>query len=93
MVNRLSMTFTALGTYGEYYHTLTTNEMPAHAHGAVYQNGNDGGQGTGYDGLPFVRAGGQTPGSQYCETKTAGGGQPHNNLPPAAGVYYWRRIA
>ncbi|MGO5353794.1 phage baseplate protein [Faecalicoccus sp. LCP19S3_E3] len=87
------MTFTALGTYGEYYHKLNTNEIPAHAHGAVYQNGIDGGQGTEYDKLPFVRAGGQTPGSKYCETKTIGGGQSHNNLPPATGVYYWRRTA
>lgn len=87
------MTFTALGTYGEYQTQLTVDQLPPHAHGAVYQNGNNGAQGTEYDELPFVRAGGQTPGSKYFETKTIGGGQSHNNLPPATGVYYWRRIA
>ena len=87
------MSFSALSQGGEYMHTLTLNESPSHNHGAVYQNGADGAQGTGYDSLPFVRAGGQLPGSQYCATHSVGGNQAHNNLQPYITVYFWRRTA
>ena len=68
---------------GESNHTLTTDEIPTHAHGTHYQYGPD--TAAGYLGtISTAFAIQPTDGS----TDDAGGGQPHNNLPPYhAGVW------
>lgn len=77
----------AVGTMGgEYFHTLTVDEMPSHTHsnlivsagknpwGMVVQNSGNAG---------FV--------GEY--TSSVGGSQPHNNMPPYLAVYMWKRTA
>ena len=83
-----SMTFTSLGTYGEYYHTLTYEEMPVHSH-AQYISANNGNQAVRRD---YSDDGNSALYPQGCNTESAGGGKQHNNIPPAIGVYYWRRV-
>ena len=78
--------FTAGNTGGEYEHTLTTDEMPAHTH---HEHGL-GSQGGG--GATFNYPGGY---GYYWGNTTdpAGGGQPHNNMQPYVVVYMWHRVA
>lgn len=89
MVNRLSMTFTALGKYGEYYHTLTYDEMPLHSH-AQYISANNGNSAVRRD---YSGDGNAALYPQGCNTGNAGNDKPHNNIQPSIGVYYWRRIS
>ena len=79
-------------TAGEYEHTLTVNELPAHTHDTVVDHKD-------YTGIPNP-VGGQRVGSDKnadyaisLTSSTTGGGQQHNNLPPAFGMYVWERIA
>lgn len=81
---------------GEATHTLTQAEMPAHYHtsnGVAFLNPSQDAanaytamRGTNYTNL--TPGGGELP-----ETGNAGGGQPHNNMPPYLAVYMWKRIA
>lgn len=83
------MTFTALGTYGEYYHTLTYEEMPLHSH-AQYISANNGNSAVRRD---YSDDGNAALYPQGCNTGNAGNDKPHNNIQPSMGVYYWRRIS
>ena len=89
MINRLSMTFTALGKYGEYYHMLTYDEMPLHSH-AQYISANNGNSAVRRD---YSDDGNAALYPQGCNTGNAGNDKPHNNIQPSMGVYYWRRIS
>lgn len=84
-----SMTFTALGKYGEYYHTLTYDEMPLHSH-AQYISANNGNSAVRRD---YSDDGNAALYPQGCNTGNAGNGKPHNNIQPSMGVYYWRRTS
>lgn len=78
---------------GEYSHTLTVNEIPAHAHqqrynstsGMVQDNGFTGGYSAGITpaGTPY------TP----LTTADAGGGFPHMNMPPITGLRFFIRAS
>ena len=79
--------FTAGNTGGEYEHTLTTDEMPAHTHhehglGGLYNGGANFNQVSGVQGHSWSNT-----------TGSAGGGKPHNNMQPYVVVYMWHRIA
>jgi hypothetical protein len=92
--NGTSHTVTAgdTNTSGEYNHTLTVNELPAHTHETVVDHKDY----TGID-LPTIHQRvGSHKNADYAislTSSTAGGNQSHNNLPPAFGMYVWERIA
>lgn len=76
---------------GEDTHTLTAEEMPSHRHGLIREL-----QPQSYN-YGCVEASGSITNSsvggsgatQY--TDYAGGGQPHNNMPPYKQIYIWER--
>lgn len=85
-------TYAAGTTGGEANVTLTINQMPSHAHQAVgYNEAIPEGSGN------FLALGRRTSDSPNVELQnaieTAGGNQPHNNMPPYLAVYAWRRTA
>lgn len=76
-------------TGGAETHTLTEAEMPAHVHAQADMT-------WGYDWLDGVgqwSASSSTHDTQSYTTKSAGGGQAHNNMPPYLSVYIWQRVA
>ena len=83
---------------GEKTHTLTTEEMPQHSHKPhqftwiVSYGGNSGENAIsgGNQGNANVF---NVDEDQNRYTGTAGGNQPHNNMPPYRSVFIWRRIA
>lgn len=84
-----SMTFTSLGTGGEYKHKLTITEMPAHSHEQNVSSGNTGSairNDYREDARGLVYP-------QGLQTNQTGGSQSHNNIQPYIGVYLWRRTA
>lgn len=84
-------TYSAGSTGGEVTHTLTVAEMPAHRHSFNYPvlcnptsekeiNHNWGNETSRFQ-------------NTSTETKNAGGGSAHNNMPPYLTVYMWQRVA
>lgn len=81
-------------TGGEETHKLTVDEMPSHEHiigrytGDAYDVGNGGGVNRGQIEAPSDR-------TEYTGNRvwSAGGNQPHNNMPPYLSVYVWKRTA
>ena len=76
-------------TVGEYKHTLIEAELPIHDHDLPISNNNglDGdylGQGASYNGERVAL--------EDLKSATAGSNTPHNNIPPAFGLYVWKRI-
>lgn len=86
-----SMTFGAAGTGGEYNHTLTQEKMPSHYHASKPLWVGSGGAGSNncVAGYPTTGKAGQ----YGINTENTGGSKAHNNLPPYAVVYCWRRTA
>ena len=82
-------TYAAGSTGGEATHKLTTAEMPSHKH-SYYEF-------PGYDSSNGYRIGGSSIWTYWywydASTGSAGGDQPHNNMPPYLAVYVWRRVA
>ncbi|MBO5062909.1 MAG: hypothetical protein J6C08_00140 [Campylobacter sp.] len=85
-------TFQAGTTGGEVNHTLTTSEIPSHAHSFVVNiQHSDGATTTGEALTSGLQVGGK---SRYTgSTYGAGGGGAHNNMPPYLVVYMWQRVA
>lgn len=86
-----SMTFGAAGTGGEYNHTLTQEEMPSHYHASkpLWVGGGEAGSNNCVAGYPTIGKAGQ----YGINTENTGGSKAHNNLPPYAVVFCWRRTA
>ena len=92
-------TYEAGETGGSATHTLTIDEMPKHSH--IIRSG-DGGNAqvvgvyntpaSGYTSyyLKYSLTGATSP---VLNNSEAGGGQPHNNMPPYLAVYIWRKVA
>lgn len=87
-------------TGGEESHILSETEMPNHSHTQTKEMPN---KGIAHVVRQFVDGGynGDTYGAQTTwlngkaalNTAAAGGGQPHNNMPPYLVRYYWERTA
>lgn len=74
-------------TGGEAVHTLTASEMPAHTH-ALARNATGGSAAFGYN----YTANNAAEVAADSGVEPAGGGEPHNNLPPYVAVYMWKRV-
>lgn len=81
-------TFSAGSIGGEANHTLTIDEMPRHNH--EVDNLNASGNVTPY---MTVQAQEKKGYGGNVQTMFAGGGQPHNNMPPYLAVYIWKRVS
>lgn len=83
-------------TGGEESHILTEDEIAPHKHAMAY-GPESSASGTGFSygiaaGCATNAAGGRGYASNLG-TFSAGGGQPHNNMPPYLAVYTWKRTA
>ena len=84
--------YAAGATGGEAKHKLLEEEMPSHKHNEKYGNVvwvDDNGSGSSARGNIVTYN--QTRTAKTNETSLAGGGQPHNNIPPYYAVYMWER--
>lgn len=81
-------TYSAGSIGGEATHTLTIDEMPRHNH--EIDNLNASGNSTPY---MTVQAQEKKGYGGNVQTMFAGGGQPHNNMPPYLVVYIWKRVS
>lgn len=88
-INAQSKTFTLGQIGGEYSHTLTEAEMPAHSHNVLLADAVTSGENQS------ISAGGGTAGQYGTDTssvKDAGGSKPHNNIQPFVAVGIWLRL-
>ena len=87
------MSFTPLGTYGEYKHKLTVSEMPNHKHDTpIPQNlaqVTTTDTGFGCFKVEYPKIGGNA--GYY--TSEVGSNTSHNNIQPSIAVYMWRRVS
>lgn len=80
-------------TGGEKTHTLTRTEMPQHTHTPTV-SGRPIGVNSGTTPAWHVQAASDWNIAEVTVTTTsAGGGQPHNNMPPYITCYMWKRTA
>lgn len=77
---------TAGSTGGEEEHTLTVGEMPSHSHSFPVNSIPSGTMIYTIDGSAGTEV-------DTFSASSAGGNQPHNNMPPYVAVYIWKRIA
>jgi microcystin-dependent protein len=89
-------TYASGQTGGESTHTLTADEMPKHQHAIGYGNNGayvtlNSGSNTGNYLLPWEANKGYSAADLVA--LEAGGGNPHNNMPPYLVVNMWKRIA
>lgn len=98
--------YAAGNTGGEAAHTLTENELPAHAHNPANQEGYYGFITNSQKAFTVGDMGTQSGSGRYYPyasaafdisrntlTGESGGGKPHNNMPPYYVVYAWERTA
>ena len=89
--NNVQKMFEINQTGGEYQHTLTVNEMPAHKHDAWSLRFNLTYVSTGkYALAAHFTANGEMSGGMM---ENNGGDQPHNNIQPYVVTYIWKRIS
>lgn len=89
-------TYAAGSTGGEATHTLTSSEMPRHEHAGYGADENRGDIILSQAMCTYRNVG---IGTKYISNGaiitnlSAGGSQPHNNMPPYIAMYVWKRIA
>lgn len=90
-INSQTLTVTAGATGGEYKHTLTIAETPAHHH--LIHNASGGGG--ALPANPYLSQSLQSTAQLPADgqTDTIGGGGSHNITQPYIGVYIWQRTA
>lgn len=91
--------YAAGGTGGEAEHTLISNEIPAHYHNSYLLGFSGTVDAPAYYAVFNKTAytynyGATTPNTiDVATTISAGGNQPHNNMPPYLAVYMWKRVS
>lgn len=83
-------------TTGEYTHTLTEAEMPAHTHGLTNNLTSGGDDNAGWGPHFGTSSRALRYNGNICGSLTmapAGGNADHENTPPGYAVYVWRRTA
>lgn len=102
----MSSSYPAGSQGGEASHTLTTEEMPTHAHDPANQAGYYGFITNSQKAFTVGDMGVQSGSGRYYPfatadfdisrntlTGTTGGGKSHNNMPPYLSIYIWKRTA
>lgn len=102
----MSSSYPAGSQGGEASHTLTTAEMPAHAHNPANEAGYYGFITNSQKAFTVGDMGVQSGSGRYYPfasaafdisrnilTGTTGGGKSHNNMPPYLSIYIWKRTA
>ena len=92
-----TVSFTAGDEGGEYNHTLSIDEMPAHTHG-IQVTKRVTGDDAANQSPPKVLTSNRNVTTATVDiadmtAKSTGGGQSHNNLQPYIVVYMWKRTA
>ena len=96
--------FPAGSVGGEKKHKLTKEEMPAHSHDVKLHRksgseeyigswGSNVSKGSYWEVLTTYGSGDSQTEYAYPTAITAGGDQPHNNMPPYKAVFMWERTA
>ena len=92
----MSSSYPAGSSGGEESHILTEAEIAPHKHAMAY-GPDSSANSTGFSyGIAAGSATNSADGRGYASnlgTFSAGGGQPHNNMPPYLSVYIWKRTA
>jgi len=89
-----SSLYPVMSTGGEATHKLTPDEMPIHAHELnVYESGWTNTVPSYIDTAQYGKWTKTGVRSSGYPVKRAGGGQPHNNLPPYLAVHIWKRTS
>lgn len=92
----MSSSYPAGSTGGEESHILTEAEIAPHKHAMAYSP-DASAAATGFSyGIAAGSATNEAGGRGYAlnlGTFSAGGGQPHNNMPPYLSVYIWKRTS
>lgn len=102
----MSSSYPAGSQGGEASHTLTTEELPTHAHNPANEAGYYGFITNSQKALTVGDMGVQSGSGRYypyasaafdisrnTETGATGGGKAHNNMPPYLSIYIWKRTA
>lgn len=89
------MSFAPNSVGGEYYHTLSYSEMPAHAHEVGIWDTSGSLKTNPWEFMTIYgshHSDGQSHNVNSVHTNESGGNIPHNNVQPYLVVFFWRRI-
>lgn len=89
------MSFTSNSEGGEYYHTLSYSEMPAHAHEVGIWGTSGVLETTPWEFMTIQGshyADNQSHNVNSIHTNGSGNGMPHKNIQPYLVVFFWQRV-